>query len=197
MESFKIREQEFELFSYTGEVLSQDKFSETHISGGGGGGTHGHSTNVRISSRVITKHDFWLKTDDGKEEPIQLVGHEVPLREGQRVTVVYVKSATKENGIPAMIINHSAKDFWTLINLASLKSLKLKIPVGGYIITWIIVSAFFGLVFKGGAGAGIGAFIGLILAAFSVNIFLGNKAKEVIADFNKQLSKVANDLLRK
>jgi len=132
MENLKIGNQEFEFFSYTGEVLSQDKFSETHVSGGGGGGAHGHSRDVHVSSRVVTKHEFWLKTDDGKEVSVQLTGHDIPLREGQRVTVVYMQNVQFDTGYAALLINHTSDEYWKLIRVTDMAWLRVPIPAAAF-----------------------------------------------------------------
>ena len=109
---------------YTGAVLDTSKRSETHVSGGGGGGMsfqggQGKTAPVSIRSSTTTKHDIWIKDEEtGKDRPIQLSGVDMPLRTGQRITVIHVgeKRDGKElNGWwTAMVVNHDAGRFWTV-----------------------------------------------------------------------------------
>ena len=109
----------------TGTVLDSAKWSETHVSGGGGGGYayegSGQSSGVSISSSTSTQHDIWIKEDStGKERPVQLSGADVPLRQGQRVTVVFVESA--KGSMTALLVNHDAGRFWKLCGGISIRN---------------------------------------------------------------------------
>ena len=103
----------------TGRVLDTSKRSETRFSGGGGGARPGQDSvdPVHISSTVTTKHEFWINDEvTGREWAVQLAGVDLPLRTGQRVTMV---SATATRGDKAglanvLLVNHDAGKFWTL-----------------------------------------------------------------------------------
>jgi len=139
MEDLIIDGQTFEFTVVTGDILSQNKFSETHVSGGGGGGTHGHSSNISISSQAITKQEFWIKTDDGKEKSIQLSGFDIPLREGQRISIVNMWDKEKEVYWHVCLVNHTADDYFILGENGPMISVKkwvwsglfIYMPIGG------------------------------------------------------------------
>ena len=107
---------------YTGAVLDTSKWSETHVSGGGGGGMsfhggQGKTAPVSIGSSTSTQHDIWIKDEEtGKDRPIQLSGVDMPLRTGHRITVISVAERRdgKEPGDwwYAMVVNHDAGRFW-------------------------------------------------------------------------------------
>ena len=106
----------------TGRVLDTAKRSETRFSGGGGGsynvGGQERTSPVHISSAVTTKHDIWIVDEaTGKERAIQLAGADVPLRAGQRITVVSATGTRGGNVRHAnnvLLANHDAGLYWTL-----------------------------------------------------------------------------------
>lgn len=67
MENFKHRNKEIEFWSVTGEIMAQNKYSETHVSSSGGGGYIGaHGGHIRapsVHSTTVTNHEFWIKTE--------------------------------------------------------------------------------------------------------------------------------------
>jgi hypothetical protein len=135
MEDFCYRGKVVKFSQVTGEVLSSDKFSETHVSSQGGGGlvfrNGGYISAPTIDSESITNHDFWIKTEDGLEKSIQLRGVDVPLRPGQKITLI---SACK-NGVDvilhSILVNHSAREYWFINSAEQLnKDLKLEYSTG-------------------------------------------------------------------
>ena len=139
MESFFHCGKEVEFWGVTGEVLSTDKFSETHVrSTGGGGSVSGHvhpqhggqvSGYVAppvIKSTVVTNHEIWIRTADGKEKNYDLSGKDIPLRAGQKVTVIYAGLKEATNGWTVLFVNHNAGKYWILTSPEYLvKRLKL------------------------------------------------------------------------
>ncbi len=115
MQNFVIGKKVVELSKVTGEVLSSDKFSETHVySRGGGPLPGGGSSAPSVHSDVTTKQEFWIKTDDGSEKPIQLSGVDIPMRVGQKITVISAQRVGKKLRIYAALVNHTARDHWIL-----------------------------------------------------------------------------------
>jgi hypothetical protein len=132
MESFQ-GEKETALFSdRTGTVISSTKRSETHVSSSGGGGYldkgTGYVQPTTIRSTVVTRHEFWVRTDEGVDVPVQLTDVDIPLAEGQRISLVYGALGTGTTrwtrhprraahvSTPRMVqlINHSSQQSWTL-----------------------------------------------------------------------------------
>ncbi len=74
-----------------GEVVGQQKWSETEIHSSGGGGhigpQGGSISAPTISSTSKTKQELWIREDDGRESSIELVDSEFNAREGQKVWI--------------------------------------------------------------------------------------------------------------
>lgn len=105
------------LESVTGEVLSTEKRFETHVSAHGGGGSVGpHGGYVappEIMSRSIEQHELWIRRDDGVEEAFALVDAKIPLRTGQRISMIRLAAeitAPEQRGkwLAVALVNHSA-----------------------------------------------------------------------------------------
>lgn len=126
MTSFIHNKKEIEFHEVTGEVLGQNKFSETHVSSSGGGGyvgkTGGYVGAANISSEAVTNHEFWIKKDDGTEESVQLLGHDIPLREGQTISMIYAANKGGDTSYPCALINHNAKRSWKIVQAQSLNT---------------------------------------------------------------------------
>ncbi|MCM2680716.1 hypothetical protein [Echinimonas agarilytica] len=130
MKNFKYKRKEVEFWSITGEILSQNKYSETHVHSSGGGGyvgkDGGHVSPPNVHSNTITNHEFWIKKSDGSEKSIQLSGHDIPLRPGQRITIISAGMKGKDSGYYSVLVNHHANEHWFL-NKAEALNKQLKI----------------------------------------------------------------------
>lgn len=124
MKNFKHRKKEIEFWSETGEVLGSDKHSETHVSSSGGGGHlhngSGYISSPSVNSTTITNHEFWIKKEDGTEKDIKLRGVDIPLRPGQKVTIVSAGHVNKDKGVYSILVNHSANKHWFINNAIGL-----------------------------------------------------------------------------
>jgi hypothetical protein len=131
MNSFVHRGKEVEFLQVTGEVLGSNKYSETHVSSSGGGGYVGkYGGNVsapQIHSTAVTNHEFWIKTEDGVEVDIKLQGTDIPLRVGQRISVIAATRKGSERMWYSVLVNHSAGKHWFINKADDLnKLLKLE-----------------------------------------------------------------------
>jgi hypothetical protein len=107
----------FTLWIEHGLVIGSKTWSETHVSGGssgGGGFVSGGSgyvsaPNVSVTSSVRTRNTFFLKAADGKEYSADIDGA-ILLRDGQSVSVVYVKRADLKGGYPLLVYNHTTTE---------------------------------------------------------------------------------------
>lgn len=61
------------------------------------------------SASLRTLQEVWLETDDGREISLQISDTLVPLRKGQRVSVVSASVAHSDSEVPALLVNHNAK----------------------------------------------------------------------------------------
>lgn len=119
MQDFTHGDKTVEFTALIGEVVGSEKLSETHVSSSGGGGyvgKHGgHVSPAQIRSTSVINHEFWVRTDAGVERDVKLKGRDIPLRTGQRITLI---SATHKGGAGSswysVLVNHSAKKHWFL-----------------------------------------------------------------------------------
>lgn len=139
-------------WTVTGEVIGSSKHSETQVYGDGGGGYlhqgSGFISGGNFSSSSITCHEFWLHLDDGTEMPVSLTGVDIPLRPGQRITLISAGLADSDGGRYCTLVNHAANRYWSICNAATLNEgfgiEVAKLRTLGLIVIYNIV-AFFGL----------------------------------------------------
>lgn len=116
MENFKHRKTEVVFRSITGEVLSQNKYSETHVSSSGGGGhidrNGGYIEAPKIESTSVTNHEIWIRKNDNTEESVQIKGHDIPLRPGQLITLISAYTNENRTLYHSVLINHNANKHW-------------------------------------------------------------------------------------
>lgn len=85
-QSFLVGNRTTTLGHITGEVLSYNKHSESHVYGSGGGHNNSH---VRINTKVVTRTEIFIKDENNVEHEIKLVSEkDVALRQGQKVSMV-------------------------------------------------------------------------------------------------------------
>lgn len=109
----------------TGTVLSSEKHSQTHITGHGGGGSVGPSGGyvapATITSQSVEKHEFWIRTEDGRERAFVFLGADIPLRPGQSVSVICVATeeglaSQKGKWLSVTLVNQSAGTTTRILN---------------------------------------------------------------------------------
>jgi hypothetical protein len=124
LDSFKAGKEDIRFWSFTGEVISQNKYSETHVWSSGGGGhlgpRGGHVAAAQTHSSVTTKQEFWLKLDDGTEKSVQLGGYDIPLRESQKISILMAQTETSESAYYAALINHTSSKTHTILSADSI-----------------------------------------------------------------------------
>jgi len=126
MKDFQNKGKALKFWSITGEVLSQNKFSETHVSSSGGGGyvgkSGGHVSAPTVRSSTSINQEFWIKTDDGKEKSVQLYDQDIPIREGQKITLISGGLKGKDPGYKLVLVNHNSKEHWLITKAQELNS---------------------------------------------------------------------------
>ena len=139
MEDFIHRGKTVKFWHVTGEVLASQKFNETHVSvsssGGGGyiasGSGYVGAPHVQSSSSTITNHEFWIKTEDGREKDVKLKGVDSPLRAGQKISLISARRKESDSGWHSIVVNHSAGKHWYIFSAKELnKVLRLEVPTG-------------------------------------------------------------------
>lgn len=73
---------------------------------------HGPRTNV--TSSTTTEQEIWIRRDGGEETVVKLFDVEVPVREGQKVTVIGARRPGAKDGFWLNFVNHSANRHWRL-----------------------------------------------------------------------------------
>lgn len=140
MEEFTHRGKTIEFKSVTGVVMDTDKRSETRISASGGGGYIGPNggtiSDISISASSRTKHEFWIKTEDGSERDIQLDGVDIPLRAGQKITLISAGKKGAKLAWYATLVNHNANKRWPIYTPDELNKL-MKLEVFG-LLPWVL-----------------------------------------------------------
>jgi hypothetical protein len=145
----------FEFMTITGSVLQSNNWSETHVSGGGGGGMtyagHGSSHVNAISSQVVSQGEIWVRDETGKEHHLRFSGIEVPTRNGHILSAIYGRAKRDKDGMyfSVLFYNHTSGEFYR-VNKAIEDIAYKSLPVmrhGGFWLgsMWLIllVSAFF------------------------------------------------------
>ncbi|MBM0212917.1 MULTISPECIES: hypothetical protein [Pseudomonas syringae group] len=149
MQDFTHGDKTIEFTSLVGEVIGSEKLSETHVSSSGGGGyvgrEGGHVRAAQISSTSVINHEFWVRDDTGIEHDVKLKGQDIPLRTGQRITLIKVKHKNGSGkGWYSIIVNHSAAKHWflnsapALNQLLGLQSLHFKVMMIGIAVIAIL-----------------------------------------------------------
>lgn len=92
-----------------GRVAAEKKWSETRVWGSGGGGHVGRrGGNVRpvhIRSAIDLNQEVWLDLSDGSPYCLQMTNMNVQALEGHPLTVVLVRTRSKEQGRVGLVCN--------------------------------------------------------------------------------------------
>ncbi len=150
MDNFKYKDRNVQINYFTGEVINTSKHSETYVTSSGGGGyvgpDGGHVNAPQISSSTVTCHEFWIRQDDGRERSVSLRGYDIPLRAGQRVTMVMASDARADHGHYTTLVNHTADRHWNLMSGADLNQKLSLTPF--QLMTLVLLTFFSGLLLK-------------------------------------------------
>ncbi|MBC7905597.1 MAG: hypothetical protein H7Y60_02475, partial [Rhodospirillaceae bacterium] len=92
-----------------GRVAAEKKWSETRVWGGGGGGhvgrRGGNLAPVQIRSTIDLNQEIWLDLPDGSPYCLQMTNMNVQALEGHPLTVVLVRTRSKEQGRVGLVCN--------------------------------------------------------------------------------------------
>jgi len=132
----------YKYVGFTGEVIGANKWSDTYVSG------HGDKHGTTVKSDVVHKTEFFLKDGD-EEQSFQISDLNVPVREGQKVSVVWCILNDRDTGPHRFVFNHTTKDG------AELKS-AFKGLVGPTMGRWAILLLLIGLASLFGSGISAG-----------------------------------------
>ncbi len=209
-----------EYCTVTGTVVSSKKFTETNVSISGGGASvsgYGRLTSVttnpiHVSDDSYINHEIWLTTDDGKEKSVKLCGSDIPLREGQKITLIYLMNKGVSDSIPCVLINHNNRKYYKIMSDASAcvalrlcsyqESINHEKTVTFTAIIFVI-SGFFSLTIAYDALKKHGALLFFIPFIISIIVAISivshrksknNHIQQIIDDFNSKLNTVINEV---
>ena len=153
-----------DLRGVTGKVVGLKKQSETHISGGGGGGSistdyggyvHGTISPGSISSSIVYRQEFFIRREGEPDIHQQLSAsdsqREIPVLDGHTVTRIAVFFDGATLGSAVRLVNHDMRRFWTITpasdvfphSTAPLSRAKRSLRVGwGVLLTLLVVFQF-------------------------------------------------------
>ncbi len=116
MKSFGYNGKQVVFNEAAGIVAGVHKHAETTVSGSGGGGStyngQGHTNAVSITSTITVKQEFFLKTANGKQVPVQLSGMDIPIMDGQVVTMISGSAGKCECW--THLVNHDTESYWPI-----------------------------------------------------------------------------------
>lgn len=129
----------------TGVVTATRKQKETQIHSSTQ--YHGNQAVTSTSSSTVDHHELFLRDASGNESAYNLVDLDVPVREGNTVTVVWVMPENAKSGPYVQVINHNTGDSnqiepKRLLAWFFKKKLMWMITIGGaivgFIISWVV-----------------------------------------------------------
>ena len=109
MKQITVGKCQFELYWFTGKVLSVMKNLETRVHGGGGGG-QGSGYSAPVSSTTTVHDQLFLAAKDGAERAFQLQDFDVACRESNQVTVLWAMKAGMGTGKYVLVYNQTTQD---------------------------------------------------------------------------------------
>lgn len=179
----------------TGTVIAAKVWSETRVHGGAkaestyvpAGGGHVSTPEVTISSTTTEKLHLFIKRDDGREFDQRFVHAGLGLREGNRVSIVYVP---KIGGEPMALVNHDTSKSRIYENripgLTTTTYSSAGKKVASTIVSWAILAGFLALAYFGFSGELSGSellsYSGILIAGWILAILLGPKVPEGLRD---------------
>ncbi len=124
-----------DLFTFQGEVVDEKKWATTQVAGGGGGINtgSGQPNPVTISSSSTTHDQFFLRSDDGKEQAFEFANAGLALRKGHRITVLWGTIKGNVSGTYLAVYNHTTGQLSAIpdsINKLAIPSMPVPVFIG-------------------------------------------------------------------
>jgi hypothetical protein len=204
MKPFIYGNKKIEFGSHSGEVIGYDTIVKTHVSGSGGGGYNGRTAPVRISSHNEVIQNFFLKDVNNQETSYTLSNLEIPLHDGQKITMISGRVDGKE-GKPARIIIHSQNGFWN-VNSGNMLAKSWGLIKGrtlyylgvGFVaslVIWVLgsfssyIMGYLAMVFVGFINFIL--FVGTVIYCFKMN----NSNKKIVKKLDEHMDELARGLM--
>ncbi len=106
----------YDLKFVTAHVIEEKVWSETRVSGGGGGSTPFGGVHISsVKSSTVEKQRVWLQDDTGHQFEITFKNNEMPCRAGHSLTLIYMRAKRKadedKNNYNVMVYNNTTGAF--------------------------------------------------------------------------------------
>ncbi|HEX7646586.1 MAG TPA: hypothetical protein VF450_04155 [Noviherbaspirillum sp.] len=101
-----------ELLGYGGEIIANQRWSESKTSWAGLGSVNRATGELRLPellSQTTEQQEFWLRLKSGQDVQCRYSGRTIPVTSGQRVTVITLSSGSV--GMNVALVNHST-GYW-------------------------------------------------------------------------------------
>jgi hypothetical protein len=132
---------------HTGKVTATRKQKETQIQSSTQ--YHGNQAVTSTSSSTVDHHELFIADETGNERAFSMIDMDIPVREGNTVSVIWVVPEGVESGPHIQIYNHNTGDR-RVVQPKSILSWFMKpkmivwgttaaVVVVGFIVSWIIV----------------------------------------------------------
>jgi hypothetical protein len=132
---------DIELWVVSGEVVGEKKWSNTHLSGGGGSGRiydgAGRISIAPIESKTTTHDQVFVRGDDGRETVVELANANLAVRAGHRVSAIWGSRPGQDGGPYLAFYNHHTD---ALSQFPGPDLVKPVFPIKARVIVGVIVS---------------------------------------------------------
>ena len=122
MSNFSVAGRACELTGFSGQVIANRRWSETHVESGGEGHFNPITfaiTMPSIRSFAVDRQEFWIRLDSGQEVPCQFAGSTVPVTVGQSVRLIALR-VSGQSVLQAALINRATNRWHLLCNIGDL-----------------------------------------------------------------------------
>lgn len=132
-----------------GTVLDARVWSESHVTGSGGGGSvvgwidqgsgflAGSKSNVQIGTQVITRREVWIQDEAGREH-CQSLPEFFPTRAGQEISLYFAQPPEGQNRELVGLRNHSSGLSFLGEEAALQRACHSQIPAGLRLVHWLL-----------------------------------------------------------
>ncbi|WP_321396847.1 hypothetical protein [Emcibacter sp.] len=181
----------YEIYYFTGAVVDEKQWSETEVSGSGGGGySVGNQTTptyVDVRSKTTRHNQFILQGQDGHEQSFSFEDWGISCRKGSILTVMWAIPKGQKKGPYIAVYNHQMKEyFWGDDFAAMFFPGRVTLPLLGNI-SWWPVAAFFTtpfvwslLLWSEGMGFAVGLLVAPFFSFFGVRMLVKSMARKKV-----------------
>lgn len=185
MQSLTVGGKTVEVTSKRGSVAGLAARGDPRVSGRGGA----NNSDIEITSTVVVKKEFHIQPGDGSAQlPVQLTGLDIPLMDGQDVSMLMATAQGTNFKFFARLVNHSNQRSYPLINGAELATKLSLMPIQP---AWALLPWGVGLLLPWN-GAGTWGFLVMLAALAWLTLSrraIGNRLDRQLDDMARALVK--------